>query len=45
MLGALSAVCADITLPEIEGAIFSTMPQRLIDGNIAVVRAAREALS
>jgi pyruvate ferredoxin oxidoreductase gamma subunit len=45
MLGALSAVCADITLPEIEQAISTTMSQRLIDGNIAVVRAAKEALS
>jgi pyruvate ferredoxin oxidoreductase gamma subunit len=45
MLGALSAVCAEITLPEIEQAISTTMSKRLIDGNIAVVRAAREALS
>jgi len=45
MLGALAAVCADITLPEIERAISTTMSKRLIDGNIAVVRAAREALS
>jgi len=45
MLGALSAVCAEITLPEIEKAISSTMSKRLVDGNIAVVRAAREALS
>ena len=45
MLGALSAICEKITLPEIEQAISTTMPKRLIDGNIAVVRAAREALS
>jgi len=45
MLGALSAVCSEITLPEIEKAISTTMSKRLIDGNIAVVRAAREALS
>ena len=45
MLGALSAVCAEITLSEIEQAISTTMSKRLIDGNIAVVRAAREALS
>jgi len=45
MLGALSAVCAEIALPEIEQAISTTMSKRLIDGNIAVVRAAREALS
>jgi len=45
MLGALSAVCADITLPEIEEAISTTMSKRLVDGNVAVVRAAREALS
>jgi len=45
MLGALCAVCAEITLPEIEKAITTTMSKRLVDGNIAVVRAAREALS
>jgi pyruvate ferredoxin oxidoreductase gamma subunit len=45
MLGALSAICREITLPEIEQAISTTMSTRLIDGNIAVVRAAREALS
>jgi len=45
MLGALSAICASVTLPEIEKAISTTMSKRLVDGNIAVVRAAREALS
>jgi len=45
MLGALAAICEEITLPEIEQAISTTMSKRLIDGNIAVVRAAREALS
>jgi len=44
MLGALSAVCSSVTLPEIEKAISAAMPKRLVDGNIAVVRAAREAL-
>jgi hypothetical protein len=43
MLGALSAVCADIALPEIEKAIAAAMPKRA-DGNIAAVRAAKEAV-
>lgn len=44
MLGVLVAVCPGITLFEIEQAIGLTMPKRLVDGNVAVVRAAKEAI-
>jgi pyruvate ferredoxin oxidoreductase gamma subunit len=44
MLGALSAVCSDIAIPEIEKAIAAALPQRQVAGNIAVVKAAKEAV-
>ena len=44
MLGVLSAVCPDIGLDLIEKSIVQIMPERLIDGNIAVVRAAEGAV-
>jgi len=40
MLGVLAAVHPDITLTEIEKAITLTMSKRLVESNIAVVRAA-----
>jgi len=44
MLGALLAACPQIGIDLIEKAIVQVMPERLIDGNITVVRAAREAV-
>ena len=44
MLGALSVVCDDITLPELEKAIMINMPKRLIKGNIKVLKEAKEAM-
>lgn len=40
MLGALAAVCPDVSLRGLEQAIDITMPKRLVNGNKAVVRAA-----
>jgi len=44
MLGVLSAVCPDIGLDLIEKSIKQIMPERLAEGNIAVVRAAKGAV-
>ena len=41
MLGALTAICFDISLSEIERGISVVMPKKLADSNIAVVRAAK----
>lgn len=45
MLGALSALCKDITLSALEEAIRNSMPKRLVDSNIKVLLSAKEALS
>lgn len=45
MLGVLTAFCPDIALERIEQAIALNMPEKLAESNIAVVRAAREAVA
>jgi pyruvate ferredoxin oxidoreductase gamma subunit len=44
MLGALSAVCPDITIAEIEKAIAAALPERQVACNIAVAKAAKGAV-
>nr|AGS52660.1 pyruvate:ferredoxin oxidoreductase gamma subunit [uncultured bacterium contig00045] len=45
MLGALAALCPEITLAELEAAIATVMPVRLQEKNVAVVRRARGAMA